>query len=932
MNEQELMKFVIERSNDPIIKNSVLRDAMNKDLGPRNNYFAGTLVKAGKKLLTKTPEPKPTTVKPSILRREAVALDLNQINSISKNKEFEQAWKNYKISIKDVGRRKYDKNQFFEIWARENMAQGGQARNNYNLGLKVTKALEKIVPYKGATTIGTSSPKLSRKPELKFINLFNQLKDKNFSGNLRKTSESIGQSPEKIKGILNRTLGPGSKSSGHKPVISLPEPKNGILYSQTTTNMKSNPEVFKELITPQTKDLYLSPRDIASKLGINFKGDKGQYDFFVKDLKDLKVTNKFSSGNQKFFNFDDATNKILNKYKTKKIKGERIASSNRLEIEMKLDPELYRIRSNNKQTIKNISKDENIYLKNSIDDLGHTVSIKVTDKYPTLFKNSNVNRINSLVYQDPYLNQDVMKLTGYETRFDSMFKELETLVNKPVTVKTQKKILDIKQSMNQNYNGLIKNLTDPVALKYIMKRSGKDISPSHLKTLSQQTNRIPKIDVKVPKIGEKFLSENIYADMSKVDPQYIMGYVNQINPTAKKFKDLSLSEQALYKANLQDQSGMIVRDYYKKVGYPKGQLDELQEAITYDRYASGGEVKRTSFEVGGDAGKILKSLAKDSSKPGGWIGGDILISTVFTGNALLEGKTFGEAIDQGLGWFLPKEVLNSYKKALTKGMSEQEAVYIKRAFDLDLANSKYEMSWYELDTFEKKLKENPELFDNVTDFQITKNRERLKKDIKEAETLGLNLMESFGDFERKGSGSDLPYIQGETSNAPTDTNYEEGFTKAITSLREAQKEKTVTEVNRSKQFQLGREYSKYLNDVIMPDQIEEVLGRGDKNYQDFDFLGNKSGQFTDYTPSPTRPASFITAPIGQLAQGYAATNLPFADNLQSYLEKIAISRNKKNLTEPSTVDNLTQEEFDIANEDQYPFAQGGLASLKRYYD
>ena len=127
MNEQELMKFVIERSNDPIIKNSVLRDAMNKDLGPRNNYFAGTLVKAGKKLLTKTPEPKPTTVKPSILRREAVALDLNQINSISKNKEFEQAWKNYKISIKDVGRRKYDKNQFFEIWARENMAQGGQA-------------------------------------------------------------------------------------------------------------------------------------------------------------------------------------------------------------------------------------------------------------------------------------------------------------------------------------------------------------------------------------------------------------------------------------------------------------------------------------------------------------------------------------------------------------------------------------------------------------------------------------------------------------------------------------------------------------------------------------------------------------------------------------------------------------------------------------
>ena len=44
MNEQELMKFAIERSNDPIIKNPVLRDAMNKDLGPRNMYAQGQLV------------------------------------------------------------------------------------------------------------------------------------------------------------------------------------------------------------------------------------------------------------------------------------------------------------------------------------------------------------------------------------------------------------------------------------------------------------------------------------------------------------------------------------------------------------------------------------------------------------------------------------------------------------------------------------------------------------------------------------------------------------------------------------------------------------------------------------------------------------------------------------------------------------------------
>ena len=89
--------------------------------GPRNMYVAGGVIKAAKKFLTQTPKPKP-----SILKREAVPLNLTQINEISKNKEFEQAWKNYKISIRKVGRRKYNKDQFFEVWARENMAQGGR--------------------------------------------------------------------------------------------------------------------------------------------------------------------------------------------------------------------------------------------------------------------------------------------------------------------------------------------------------------------------------------------------------------------------------------------------------------------------------------------------------------------------------------------------------------------------------------------------------------------------------------------------------------------------------------------------------------------------------------------------------------------------------------------------------------------------------------
>ena len=108
----------------------------------------------------------------------------------------------------------------------------------------------------------------------------------------------------------------------------------------------------------------------------------------------------------------------------------------------------------------------------------------------------------------------------------------------------------------------------------------------------------------------------------------------------------------------------------------------------------------------------------------------------------------------------------------------------------------------------------------------------------------------------------------------------------------------------------------------MPDVIEEALGKGDKDYQDYDILGDKSGLFTDYMSSLTRPLAPITATIGQLAQGYASTDLPLAERLQDYLEKIARLRNKENLTQPATMDNLTQQDFDIANQ---RFAEGGRA-------
>ena len=185
-------------------------------------------------------------------------------------------------------------------------------------------------------------------------------------------------------------------------------------------------------------------------------------------------------------------------------------------------------------------------------------------------------------------------------------------------------------------------------------------------------------------------------------------------------------------------------------------------------------------------------------------------------------------------------------------MSEQDSAYIIKALNLENADKDYENNMKQLEAIEAR----PELKNNL-DYKRVK--EKLKINADKALNYGTKLFGEFGDYERD---SDIPYIEGVTSNAPTDLNRADGYTKAMNSLFEAKKQKAVKDTNKAKQFDLGTEYQKYLNDLIMPDIIEEKLGKGDKNYQDYDILGDKSGMFTHLFPSLTRPFAPVTTAIG----------------------------------------------------------------------
>ena len=144
MNDKELMSFAIARSNDPIIKNPVLRDAMNKDLGPR--------IKVAERDNMNTPDLEQSP--DSFLRPGETLKDFDvkfrRPNSDGgKVDEVIGAYKKYLGMRK--GKQRYKVipfTTFFEEFARENFADGG--RMEYKNGKlviqspKMTKEKQKI--------------------------------------------------------------------------------------------------------------------------------------------------------------------------------------------------------------------------------------------------------------------------------------------------------------------------------------------------------------------------------------------------------------------------------------------------------------------------------------------------------------------------------------------------------------------------------------------------------------------------------------------------------------------------------------------------------------------------------------------------------------------------------------------------------------------
>jgi hypothetical protein len=152
-----------------------------------------------------------------------------------------------------------------------------------------------------------------------------------------------------------------------------------------------------------------------------------------------------------------------------------------------------------------------------------------------------------------------------------VFKELNSLLDKPVTQETRKQLINLKNEMSSIRDKSI------VAIK---------AKAEKFPYLKGQEKRIPKLDIKIPDVGQKFKSKNLFADMSVVDPQYRVGKINTINNLAKKLNDLTPEQLEEYKTNMYAQNSDNVQKFYTAIKdeegegvFSKSDIEEVGSAL-----------------------------------------------------------------------------------------------------------------------------------------------------------------------------------------------------------------------------------------------------------------------------------------------------------------------------------------------------------------
>ena len=349
---------------------------------------------------------------------------------------------------------------------------------------------------------------------------------------------------------------------------------------------------------------------------------------------------------------------------------------------------------------------------------------------------------------------------------------------------------------------------------------------------------------------------------------------------------------------------------------------------------------------------FMRAVGKDTVDPFGFIGGDIVFSTMFSAAEEAAGKTPLEALDSGVLWFLPKSVINAQKKSLfgyegfgpgkkfkmkghTQGFSDQEIQNMQMFYDIDQADQKYFEAKNELDSFETNLKDKPELFTNITSQQIENNRKRLNDTMNKYYGQTEKIVENFRD-----SNTGLRFTEDGTpfKQEMDDAALNDLFKTTFQNFGTVQNRYAAAQLNKAKEADINRLYA-------------QKEGWFDKMFPNVEGFGErKDGELQ--LPWGLGPAGDVATSISNpWDRFYARSQLPENTSLpwgvrqgwnsvlgiwnalphasQEEKEAYARSLGRHDLFEEKTPSTLTAEDFFRVFPEYQQFAGGGIAGIRR---
>jgi hypothetical protein len=402
----------------------------------------------------------------------------------------------------------------------------------------------------------------------KFKKKFKPFLNKYFQNNLTQASEYLNLDRGRIQSIFRRS---GEPLLTDRRRLSEAKP-GGVDVAQFNIDIASKPNFKENLIKKLgSNSNYVDANELGGKLGIDVT-DKKQKDYLLSILKTLNVKSKPNpiSTRAKLYQISDSVKQLI-KNPIKLIKGQAKSANLRKNYERNLDPELFNFKDSLKKITNNVTNQAGFKLNKEkvqkIEDIGHPISLQVASRYPKLFKNSNTVSLQSLIYQDPKLNRDILSKLGIDNSYSKIFEKLNSFVGKKITPEDQKTIRQLNKDMSDIRNRAVKLIQEEA------KREPYFVG---------QEKRIPLIKADIPKVGSAFKSENFKADMSVVDDFYRVGQPNQINPNVNKFKDFTETEKLQYVENLSKQNADNVAKFFANVtdettGRPVVPMNELNE-------------------------------------------------------------------------------------------------------------------------------------------------------------------------------------------------------------------------------------------------------------------------------------------------------------------------------------------------------------------